>query len=177
VRRVEDPAGSDFPAMVAEKWEMAYAEFQQQCKPEHFSVIRMAVVLSVKGGALLKILAPFRLGFGAVLGNGKQPFNWIHEADASGILAASLRWNGIFNASAPALDNNLRLSQEIARVLKKPIMLPPVPEFVLNLTMGDRASLVLKGNWSDSASTIAAGYRFQFPALGEALDDLLRKEY
>lgn len=170
-----DPPGGDFPARVAVQWEEAYEDFRKKCQPEHFSILRMAVVLSAGGGALPEILKPFRAGIGSELGNGRQAFNWIHEKDAAGLLAASLQWNGVFNASAPAKDNNSSLSTCLNKVLGKPSLLPAVPAIVLKLMLGERSSLVLKGNHSDVSKVIDQGYQFEFEDLETALADLLKK--
>ena len=167
-----DPAGRDFPAQVAAKWEGSYEAFRLKCRPVHFSIVRMAVVLARQGGALPKIIQPFKMGIGAVLGNGKQPFNWIHLEDAAGVFGFLLLRDGIFNASAPAADTNATMTNVLAGVLKKPLLLPAVPAFVLQLALGDRSSLVLKGNFSDVSALQQAGFRYQFPELQEALEDL-----
>ena len=168
-----DSPGLDFPALVAKEWEDCYLQFQSQCHPKHFSIIRMAVVLSLEGGALPKIIQPIRLGIGSDLGNGKQPFNWIHITDACNILCESLDWDGIFNASAPEKTNNHNLTSSIATILKKPIILPAVPAFALRLVLGERASLVLEGNHSDVSKLLKQGFKFSFPDLNGALNQIL----
>lgn len=168
-----DSPGLDFPARVAKEWEDCYLEFQSQCKPKHFSIIRMAVVLSLEGGALPKIIQPIRLGIGSDLGNGKQPFNWIHITDACSILCESLLWDGIFNASAPEKTNNHTLTNSIASILQKPIILPAVPAFALKLVLGERATLVLEGNHSDVSKLIKQSFKFSYPDLNSALIQIL----
>lgn len=172
-----DGPGNDFPARVAARWEEAYEEFRQNCQPGHFSILRMGVVLSAAGGALPEILKPFRAGIGSELGNGRQAFNWIHENDASGLLAESLNWNGIFNASAPAEDTNASLSRLLNNILGKPAFLPAVPAFVLKLMLGERSALVLQGNFSNVSKVQNLGYQFEFPYLEDALRDLLKTEF
>jgi len=171
-----DPAGSDFPAQVAFAWEKAYQEFQKKCKPENHAVLRLAVVLSAEGGALPKILQPFRLGLGSPLGQGRQGFCWIHETDAARAIAAALNWNGVFNVSAPAQDDNQKLSKLIAKTLKKPMFLPAVPGIMLKILLGERSSLVLEGNFLDVTKIKAQGFHFAFPELEKALTDLLAKQ-
>ena len=173
--REVDAAGSDFPAKVAAEWEKEYHHFQETCKPEHFCLLRLAVVLSKTGGALEKMVLPFRFGAGAVLGSGRQPFNWIHLEDAVQIMACSLEWDGVFNASAPAADDNRELSRQLARVLGRPLLLPPVPGFILKMALGERSSLVLQGNSSNVEKLLGHGYRFRFADLKSALTDLLSK--
>lgn len=171
--RETDPPGNDFPAQVAVRWEQAYQDFYLKCKPAHFSIVRMAVVLATEGGALPKMMQPFKARAGAILGSGKQPFNWIHLADAAGIFAFLLAHDGIFNASAPAADNNEILTRHLASVLRKPLLLPSVPAFVVRLALGDRASLVLEGNYSDVSALKNAGYSFKYSELRIALEELV----
>lgn len=166
-----DPPGDDFPARVAADWEHEYEKIRA-FGPATFCLIRLAVVLSNAGGAFPRIALPFRLGLGACLGSGRQPFNWIHEEDAARIFADSLEWNGIFNASAPAADTNADFTRALGRALGRPLWLPPVPGFVLRAIMGERAGLVLNGNWSSTAALEAQGYSFRFPSLDSALADL-----
>jgi uncharacterized protein (TIGR01777 family) len=174
--REDDDAGKDFPAMVAAEWEKAYQELKESCQPDHFCLLRLGVVLSVEGGALPKILKPFQMGIGSELGDGKQPFNWIHEADAVKIMQAALNWYGIFNASAPARDTNSSLTKALGKVMVKPLILPPVPGFALRMLLGERASLVLEGNFSDISKILSQGFEFQFSDLKTALEDLLSKK-
>jgi uncharacterized protein (TIGR01777 family) len=168
-----DAPGKDFPARVAKEWEDCYMQFNSQCKPKHFSIIRMSVVLAAEGGAFPKIAQPIRLGIGADLGNGKQPINWIHIADACSILSESLNWDGIFNASAPEQTNNHKLTIAIANILNKRIIMPAVPAFALRLVLGDRASLILEGNHSDVSKLIKQGFKFSYPDLNSALIQIL----
>jgi uncharacterized protein (TIGR01777 family) len=169
----EDSAGTDFPALVASAWEIEYQYFMKECHPEHFVILRLAVVLSKKGGALEKILQPFYFGVGALLGNGKQPFNWIHLEDAAQVIVQAMGWDGVYNASAPAKDNNAALSRKISRILKRPMIMPPVPAFVLRLFLGERSALVLQGNHSNVERLKRKGYQFRFPDLSSALRNLL----
>jgi uncharacterized protein (TIGR01777 family) len=171
--REEDVSGGDFPAKVAAAWEKAYQELNESCHPEHFCLLRLGVVLSVEGGALPKILQPFQLGIGSELGDGKQPFNWIHEKDAVQIMKEALQWDGIFNASAPARDTNSSLTRVLGQVLGKSLIFPAVPGMALRILLGDRSSLVLEGNWSDVSGIRAKGFAFAFADLRDALEDLL----
>jgi uncharacterized protein (TIGR01777 family) len=171
-KKETDAAGSDFPAMVAFQWESEYRKIQIS-KPAHFCILRLAVVLSMKGGALPKIVQPIQWGIGSSLGTGKQPFNWIHLDDAALIFAEALKWNGEFNISAPDLVNNRELTELIAHQVKKPLFLPPVPAFFLRLALGERASLVLDGNISDTSKLAKTGYQFRFRTIKSAVENLI----
>jgi len=171
-KKETDTAGKDFPATVALKWEKEYSKIEET-NPEHFTILRLAVVLSMEGGALPKIVQPIRWGIGSVLGTGSQPFNWIHLEDAGHIFTEALNWNGVFNVSSPEFVNNRELTESIARQLKKPLFMPPVPSFALKMALGDRASLVLEGNISDVSKLEKTGYQFRFKTLESALRNLL----
>ena len=171
-KKESDGAGSDFPATVALKWEAEYHKIQES-KPEHFAILRLAVVLSMEGGALPKIVQPIRWGIGSSLGTGNQPFNWIHLEDAARIFTEALKWNGVFNVSAPGSINNRELTEVIARQLKKPLILPSVPSFILKLALGDRSRLVLEGNISDLSKLENTGYQFRFRTIKSAIENLL----
>lgn len=172
-KKETDPAGTDFPASVAFKWESEYCKIQDS-KPEHFAILRLAVVLSMKGGALPKIVQPIQWGIGSVLGTGKQPFNWIHLYDAANVFTMSLNWDGVFNVSAPDSVNNLKLTETIARRLKMPLFMPAVPSFFLKLALGDRSGLVLEGNISDLTKIKQNGFDFHFKTIESAIDNLIR---
>ncbi len=171
-KKESDGAGVDFPATVASKWETEYNKIQES-KPEHFTILRLAVVLSMDGGALPKIVQPIQWGFGSSLGTGNQPFNWIHLEDAARIFSEALKWNGVFNVSSPGCVNNRELTETIARHLKKPLILPSVPSFILKLALGDRSRLVLEGNISDLSKLENTGYQFRFRTIKSAIENLL----
>jgi uncharacterized protein (TIGR01777 family) len=172
-KKETDAAGSDFPAMVASKWESEYHKIEK-AKPEHFAILRLAVVLSMEGGALPKIVQPIHWGIGSALGTGKQPFNWIHLDDAAHAFTDALGWNGVFNVSAPDPVNNLNLTKTIARRMDKPLFMPSVPSFILKLALGDRSALVLEGNISDLTKLKQNGFTFQFKTIESAIDNLIR---
>jgi uncharacterized protein (TIGR01777 family) len=171
-KKETDQAGTDFPATVALQWETEYYKIQDS-KPKHFTILRLAVVLSMESGAMPKIVQPIQWGIGSSLGTGNQPFNWIHLEDAVRIFVEALKWNGIYNVSAPAHVNNRELTETIARQLKKPLILPSVPSFILKLALGERSSLVLDGNISDLSKLESTGYQFRFRTIKSAIENLL----
>jgi hypothetical protein len=168
----EDGPGKDFPAQVARAWEEEYDRLKTQLKPDHFSLIRLSVVLSNSGGALPRITQPIQYGFGSVLGSGKQPFNWIHIHDAAQIFVDALQWNGVFNASAPGQISNAEVTSIMAEVLHRKLWLPAVPEFALRIFLGERADLVLQGNHSNIEKLIKTGFKFRFPDFRLAVQNL-----
>jgi len=172
-KKESDPAGSDFPAMVAKSWEKAYNDIPDD-RFKHKTIIRLGVVLSLEGGALPKIMDPIKLGLGAALGSGNQAFNWIHIEDAAEIFVQALHWDGVFNAAAPEKITNKKATEVIAKALDKPLFLPNVPEFALKIFLGERSSLVTKGNYVNVEKIMKTGYAFQFLKFEAAIQDLVK---
>ena len=164
--------GDDFPSAVAQAWEKAYDKINSDLAIQK-SIIRLAVVLSTKGGALPKLMQPIQFGLGAAIGSGKQALNWIHIDDAASAFVYALDLDGIFNTSAPEVVDNERATKVIANLMGKSTFLPNVPEFVLKLALGDRSQLVTKGNVTDSSKLTENGFKFQFPEFETAVKDLI----
>jgi uncharacterized protein (TIGR01777 family) len=137
--------------------------------------IRTGVVLSMEGGALKKMIAPFKLGVGGSLGSGKQWFPWIHIDDIVGIfhhaiLTASMA--GPVNGVAPRPATNKEFTRELASALRRPAFLP-VPEMALKALMGEMADVLVGSQRVLPKAALASGYEFHYPELGQALADLL----
>ena len=137
--------------------------------------IRTGVVLSRHGGALKKMLAPFKLGLGGPLGDGKQWFPWIHIDDIAGIfrhamITASLA--GPVNGAAPNPVTNAEFTRELGRALHRPAFLP-VPEIALKVLIGEMAEVLFGSQRVLPKAALASGYEFHHPLLDEALEDLL----
>jgi len=165
--------GSGFMSEVCVKWE------EEAELARHLGVrvveVRTGVVLSEEGGALKKMLPPFRLGVGGPLGSGRQWFSWIHIEDIVGIfktaiLSSSL--TGPVNGTAPEPITNSDFTRQLGRVLHRPAFLP-VPEFALRALMGEMADVVLGSQRVIPKMMMDVGYRFRYPKLAPALEDLL----
>jgi len=167
-----DPIGKDILSDITLKWEQAADLFSSICP---VAKIRISVVLSNEGGALLPISKPVKMGFGAILGNGKQGVPWIHLKDLVNLfdVAMQQKWNGAYNANAGNTTNE-ELTRTIAKVLNKRIWLPKVPAFALKLVLGRMSTVVLDGLKADNSKIKAAGMKFTFPELKGALEDLLK---
>jgi uncharacterized protein (TIGR01777 family) len=166
-------AAADFLAEVAVAWEAATAEVE--ALGVRRVVLRTGVVLDRRGGALAKMLPPFRLGLGGPLGSGRQWFPWIHLADEVGailhLLAAGAA-RGPFNLCAPRPVRNRDFGRALGRQLHRPAVLP-VPAPVLRLALGELADALLRSQRAVPRRLLAAGYAFRFPDLAAALADLL----
>ena len=140
--------------------------------------LRFGLVLSADGGALPRMLTPFRLGVGGPLGPTERFVPWIHLDDVVGIARLALddgtrALHGAVNLVAPEAIRMGEFASALGRALRRPALVP-VPEFALRLLLGEATDAVVPGQRVIPRAALAAGYRFAFPTLGEALDDLLR---
>lgn len=139
------------------------------------AIARIGIVLSTKGGALPKMLLPFRLFVGGRLGDGSQWFPWIHIADAVRALRFLMendRAQGPFNLAAPNPLTNAQFTRALGRVLGRPSFLR-VPSFAVRLVFGEMSTLVLDGQRAVPRHLEELGFDFRFPQIEAALEDLL----
>lgn len=137
-------------------------------------VFRLGVVLGAGGGILQKMLLPFRLGLGGVIGDGMQAFSWVHMDDlisAYRFVIAQERLSGIFNLTAPHPTTNAGFTQALGSVLHRPTVLP-LPAFLLRLRFGEGADIMLKGQHAIPRRLLECGFSFAFPNIHDALLDL-----
>jgi uncharacterized protein (TIGR01777 family) len=165
----EAPPGSDFLATLCQQWERAAQAAQG------FGVrvvrLRIGLVLARDGGALAKMLPPFRWGLGGPLGSGRQWVSWIHRDDLINLFRWALedsRVAGILNATAPNPVTMREFAKTLGRVLHRPAM-APVPAFVLRLMFGEMAQMLLTGQRVVPDAATRLGYQFTYPRLVEAL--------
>jgi uncharacterized protein (TIGR01777 family) len=166
------PAGSDFLARVVVDWEDA----AQLAEPLGIRVVRLrfGMVLG-RGGALAKLLPPFRLGVGGKLGSGHQWMAWIHLEDAVSLILFALDYaavRGAANATAPHPVTNEEFTERLGMALHRPAILP-VPVFALKLAFGEMSEMVLASQRVLPTVAKSAGFRFQFPELQAALEEIL----
>jgi len=136
--------------------------------------LRIGVILGRSGGALQQMWTPFSLGLGGRLGSGKQPFPWIHMADAVGLCQHALSTpaiHGPLNLVAPGTCDNAAFTAALGKALGRPTILP-VPEFVLRSTMGEESVMLLDGQRVSPAKALATGYVFKYPGIDAALSHL-----
>ncbi|GAB4346603.1 MAG: TIGR01777 family oxidoreductase [Desulfobulbaceae bacterium] len=169
----DSPPGDDFLARVCMAWE------EEAARAEKYDIrvvmIRTGVVLGSDGGALPQMLTPFRLGLGGVIGSGRQYMSWIHIDDLVGIMlhaAATETLRGPVNATAPEPVTNRHFTRTLATILGRPAFFT-VPGFVLRITLGEFADVLLGSQRVMPEKISAAGYVFRHPDLAEALVDLL----
>ena len=172
--REESPAGTGFLPEIGQVWESsAEPAARAGIRVVH---LRIGVVLSPAGGALKKMLPPFRLGIGGPLGSGKQFMSWIALDDIVGAMHHALITEGLrgpVNGVAPHPVTNAEFTKILGRMLHRPALFP-VPPFALRLMFGELADEVLLASMRvEPAQLLKTGYRFQYPDLEEALRHLL----
>jgi len=171
----DDQPGSDYLAQVTKAWEHEVDQI------ENLGIrvvkIRVGIVLSVNGGALREMMNPIKMFAGAPLGTGKQWMSWIHIDDVCAMFAYAAtheELKGAYNGVAPEPATNATLTKAIGRALGKPVILPPVPLFVLKIMVGEMAVIVANGSRISSAKIEQAGFRFAHRDLDESLRHLIQ---
>jgi uncharacterized protein (TIGR01777 family) len=161
--------GADFLAGVSQRWE---AEAQRA--PIRAVQVRTGVVLSPKGGALEKMLPPFKAFVGGPVGSGKQWFPWIHIADE----VAAILWvidrelTGPVNLVAPGIVTMKEFTKALGRALHRPVW-APVPGAALKILLGEFAEALLEGQRAIPKKLLDSGFRFRFNDVDSALRDVL----
>ncbi len=164
--------GSDWLAEVCVRWERATDAAMLGMRVVK---IRTGIVLDADGGALAKMLPPFKAGIGGPIGSGKQYMPWIHLDDLVGLYLAAIDaqgFSGAINASAPTPVTNKEFSKALGKVLHRPAM-APVPAFVIKGMYGAMSQIVLTGVRMVPGRAAELGYEFAHPDLDEALRDTL----
>ncbi len=172
----QSPPGEGYLAEVCQEWEAA-------CEPAREAGIRVVnlrigVILTPKGGALAKMLFPFRMGGGGVVGNGRQYWSWIAIDDVIGAIQHCLTHNDItgpVNGTAPNPATNYEFTKTLGAVLHRPTIFP-LPGFVAKLALGEMAqNLLLASTRVMPNQLLATGYQFRCPTLESTLRHVLGK--
>jgi uncharacterized protein (TIGR01777 family) len=167
------PPGDDFLAGVCVAWEREALRAQELGL--RVALVRTGVVLDADGGALAKMLLPFRLGLGGPVAGGGQYMPWIHADDLVALYLAALDgddWQGPLNAAAPEPVTNADFSKALGRALRRPAI-APVPGFAVKLLYGDMAEIITEGQRAVPERPQALGFTFAHADLDEALRDAL----
>lgn len=167
------PAGSDYLAEVCQAWESTAQKVQEY--GTRLVILRTGIVLG-SGGAIAKMLLPFRMFAGGPIGNGRQWFSWIHLEDMVNLILRALtdaEMRGTYNATAPNPVRMAELSQSLGEVMNRPSWLP-VPNFALELMLGDAAKVVLEGQQVLPKRTQESGFVYEYTGIKQALTDVVR---
>jgi uncharacterized protein len=165
--------GGDFLAEVCVAWERA-AEAAGELGVR-VAIVRTGIVLDPDGGALAKMLPPFRAGIGGPVAGGKQWMPWIHVDDLVGLYLVALdreSWSGPLNGSAPQPVTNKDFSKALGRALRRPA-LAPVPRLALRALYGEMEQIVTTGQRAVPQRPLALGHVYAHPDLDEALRSAL----
>lgn len=170
------PPGTGFLAELAVRWEQAADEAREA--GVRVVKLRIGIVLGEGGGALEKMLLPFRLFVGGPFGSGAQWFPWIHLDDVVGLAQHALEHEsvqGAMNVVAPGIVRMREFCQALGKVLGRPSWLP-VPAFALRLVAGELGETLLWSQRVVPQVALQTGYAFRYPQVEEALRSLLGKE-
>jgi uncharacterized protein (TIGR01777 family) len=163
------PDNTDFLSQVCQAWE-AEASKVTAIADVRLVIARFGIVLG-KGGALERMLTPFRLFAGGPIGTGKQWFSWIHIDDLVALLLKALTdttLSGIYNATAPNPVRMARACEALGQALHRPSWLP-VPEFVIEALLGDGAVVVLEGQQVLPKNVKNTDFTYQYPVIDQAM--------
>ena len=164
----------NFLSNVVVKWEESVDKFQllniKVCK------LRTGIVFAKNGGALQEMIKPFRFGLGSNFGDGSQISSWINVQDLAAmyLFAVKNSWEGTYNAVAPFPVSNSELTRSLAQQLHRPIWLPAIPKWVMKFILGDMHELLFSNKKISAQKAIDAGFRFQFPTVEKALQEILQ---
>ncbi|MBN3922744.1 TIGR01777 family oxidoreductase [Nostoc sp. NMS4] len=165
-------SGNDFLAQVCQAWETEARKVKDAVV--RLVILRFGIVLG-NGGALGKMIPPFKLFAGGPIGSGRQWFSWIHVDDLVNLILQALtkpEIEGVYNATAPNPVRMADLSQTLGQVMNRPSWLP-VPAFAIEALLGDGAIVVLEGQQVIPKRTVQTGFEYKYPNLQSALTQIL----
>ena len=163
---------NSFLGNVVFKWEESADKFKslglKVCK------LRTGIVLSNKGGALIEMAKPIKMGLGSPFGTGKQMQSWIHIHDIAALyfFAISNDLEGVYNAVAPNPVSNEKLTMTIATVLKKPLFMPNIPKFMMKLLLGEMHVLLFENRNLSAHKIIEKGFIFKYKTIEKAIENI-----
>ena len=166
------PPGSDFLARLCVEWEQEARAVESAST--RLAIVRTGLPLDGGGGALGKMLPPFKLGLGGTIGSGDQFMSWIHIDDWTALVSWLIkndRAAGVFNATAPTPVTNRAFTRALGRALHRPAVLF-APAFVLHAVLGEMASMLVHGQRVLPAAAEQLGFSFSHPTLEPALASL-----
>lgn len=168
------PPENDFLGITCQQWEQAANQIESL--GIRTVKIRTGIVLGRNEGFLKKLNPGFKLGFGTVIGSGKQYLPWIHIEDLSQIYLKAItdrEMSGAYNASVTDSTTNKSFSKTLARLYGYKIWLPKIPSFLLKIAMGEMSIAILEGRRVSSEKIKKAGFKFEYTNLKEALSNCL----
>lgn len=167
------PQPNSFLEQVVMQWEAAEDGFSALKIP--MCKMRIGLVLTQKGGVLAPLKLPTLLGLGAAFGNGKQSQSWIHVDDLVQLLltASTQQWQGVFNAVSPLAVSQNEFMLQLAKAMKRPFFMPPLPKFPVRLIAGEMSTLIFNSQKVSAAKVLAKGFQFKYTELFLAIKSLV----
>ncbi len=176
-KNTHDEKGSfsnDFLSNLCQDWEKE--ALKAKSDKTKVSIFRFGIVLGKDGGALEKMITPFKLGFGGVIGSGNQAFSFIHIEDLLNAYKFVIEnsCENIFNLTAPNPTTNRGLTNALGKTLKRPTILP-LPEFVLNIIFSEGAKVLTDGQSVIPKNLLDLGFEFKYKTIEETIENLCLK--
>ena len=171
----EGPVSDSFLGWVVQQWEREADTFG--AIGLKVAKLRIGLVLSRESGALPPMIRSVRTFTAATFGRGEQWQSWIHCQDVASLFLFVIERDlqGIFNAAAPNPVKQKSLLRDVARVLKRPVLLPGIPRFVMRLLLGEMSTLLYESQRVSSKKIESYGFHFTYPNLNQALGALLER--
>lgn len=171
----EPSKGEGFAAHVVDLWEQEAKKFKDIVP--NIAIIRIGLVLSDQGGALIKMAKPVNLYAGSAFGSGEQWQSWIHISDLSRMLIfiSNKKLGGTFNAVAPNPVTQNKLIKELAKVLKRPLIFPNIPSFMLRILLGEMAEILTSSQRVSNKKIESLGFDFEYQNICKALEGIYRQ--
>jgi uncharacterized protein (TIGR01777 family) len=166
--------GDNFLTKICKDWE---AEAKEAEEFTRVVIFRFGVVLGKGGGALSKMLPSFKLGIAGTIGDGSEPFSWVHIDDllnAYLFVFANEKRRGTFNLCAPNPVTNRELTKTLGKILHRPTVIP-LPKFVLKFLFSEGATVLTEGQKVIPERLLEIGFRFKYSTIEEALREVLDK--
>lgn len=160
-----------FLGEVVKDWEKTWNGLPEEIE---LTLFRMAVVLGKESATIQKMLPPFKLGIGGKIGNGKQPFPFVHETDVARAFAwatENKNTTGVFNLTAPQGITNADFTRALAKKLNRPAFIP-VPPFALKLIFGKAAAMLTKSPTVLPDKLQGNGFEFRYPTIEETMEEI-----
>lgn len=163
---------NDFLSTLCQNWEKEALKAKNGTTK--VSIFRFGIVLGKDGGAFAKMITPFRLCLGGIIGSGNQAFSYVHIDDLMNAYQFVIEKNldGIFNLTAPKPTTNLLFTRALGKALKRPTIFP-VPEFVLKLIFSEGAKVLTDGQDVIPKKLLSLGFKFKFSNIEETLKALV----
>ena len=164
--------GNDFLSELVKEWEIASNSFKEICP---VAILRIALVVDKKGGALKKIMKPIKLGLGSPLGTGQQYLPWIHIKDLCRMFIHCIehKKEGTFNAANGYISNE-EFMKTISKKMKKPFFFPAIPKPILTFFLGEMSSMLTESLKVSNQKIKQNGFEFLFPDFDSAMANIMK---